>query len=104
MRTGRRWAAAPYSADPAALLILPIEKDGLGRADLGDARAVAEAAAGAARFTYAKADGAVGTMNYRHAPDDVYDDPDEMRRWARLALEAGLRGAAGKRLRQSKVT
>lgn len=51
-------------------------------------------AAGCARFTYAKADGATGTMNYRLAPADAYDDPDAMRRWAALALEAGLRGAA----------
>jgi DNA transformation protein len=30
-------------------------------------------------------------MNYRRAPDDVYDDADELRRWAMLALEAGRR-------------
>ena len=54
-------------------------------------------AAGAKRFTYAKGDGEVGTMNYRLAPADVYDDGDEMRRWAALALEAGLRGAVKKR-------
>lgn len=52
---------------------------------------------GAERFTYAKADGATGTMNYRRAPGDVHDDPDAMRRWASLALEAGLRGAAKKK-------
>lgn len=51
-------------------------------------------AAGAARFTYAKKDGAAGTMNYRAAPADGYDDPDAMRRWAALAVEAGMRGAA----------
>lgn len=56
-------------------------------------------AAGCERFTYAKNDGTTGSMNYRRAPADAYDDPDEMRRWARLALEAGLRGAAGKRPR-----
>ncbi len=54
-------------------------------------------AAGAARFTYAKGDGATGTMNYRRAPGDVHDDPDAMRRWAALAVEAGLRGAAKKK-------
>ena len=56
-------------------------------------------AAGCERFTYPKGDGSVGTMNYRRAPADVYDDPEEMQRWARLALEAGLRGAAAKRPR-----
>jgi DNA transformation protein and related proteins len=30
-------------------------------------------------------------MNYRRAPDEVYDDAEEMRRWARLAIEASLR-------------
>lgn len=53
--------------------------------------------AGAARFTYAKGEGRTGTMNYRRAPGDAHDDPEEMRRWATLALEAGLRGAARKR-------
>ena len=47
--------------------------------------------AGCARFSYTFADGRVGTMNYRRAPDDVYDDADEMRRWAALGLAAGLR-------------
>lgn len=58
-------------------------------------------AAGAERFTYAKADGGTGTMNYRRAPDDVHDDREEMQRCARLALEAGLRGAARKRGRRT---
>ncbi len=47
--------------------------------------------AGCARFTYEFPNGRVGTMNYRRAPDDVFDDPDELRRWASLALEAGHR-------------
>lgn len=54
-------------------------------------------AAGAARFTYAKKDGATGSMNYRMGPADVYDDPDAMRRWAALAVEAGHRAGAAKR-------
>lgn len=48
-------------------------------------------AMGAPRFTYEFADGRVGSMNYRRAPDEVYDDADEMRRLALLALEAGRR-------------
>ena len=51
--------------------------------------------AGCERFTYsfgAKEDGGrSGTMNYRRAPDDCYDDPDALRRWGELALEAGRR-------------
>ena len=47
-------------------------------------------AAGCERFTY-DMNGKPGSMNYRRAPDDVYDDADELRRWAALALEAGRR-------------
>ena len=53
--------------------------------------------AGCERFTFTEKDGTVQTMNYRRAPTDVYDDAEEMQRWARLAVEAGLRGAAKKR-------
>ena len=54
-------------------------------------------AQGCERFSVTFKDGRVDVMNYRRAPADVYDDPDEMRRWASLAVEAGLRGAAKKR-------
>lgn len=54
-------------------------------------------AAGCARFTYAKGDGTTGSMNYRRAPDDVYDDADALREWARLALAAGARAPVPKR-------
>ena len=53
--------------------------------------------AGCERFTFTEKDGTVQTMNYLRAPSDVYDDAEAMRRWARLAVEAGLRGAAKKR-------
>jgi DNA transformation protein len=43
------------------------------------------------RFSVTFKDGSVDRMNYRRAPQDVYDDPDAMRRWAALALEAGAR-------------
>lgn len=56
-------------------------------------------AAGCERFTFTGKDGRVEVMNYRRAPDDVYDDAEAMQRWAGLALEAGLRGAAKKRKR-----
>lgn len=56
--------------------------------------------AGCERFTFTAKDGRTETMNYRRAPLDVYDDPEAMRRWAGLALEAGLRGAAKKRPRK----
>ncbi len=44
--------------------------------------------------------GKTGTMNYRRAPEEVYDDPDAMQRWAELALGAGLRAAARKKPRK----
>jgi DNA transformation protein len=44
------------------------------------------------RFTYEMGEGRTGTMNYRRAPEDVYDDADAMRHWARIAVEAGTRG------------
>lgn len=48
-------------------------------------------AEGCDRFTYDMGEGRVGSMNYRRAPADVYDDADAMRHWAALAIEAGLR-------------
>lgn len=51
--------------------------------------------AGCARFTY-DMNGKIGSMNYRRAPDDVYDDADELRRWGTLGLEAGQRAPAKK--------
>ena len=53
-------------------------------------------AVAAERFTY-EMGGKTSTMNYRRAPLDVHDDPDAMRRWAALALEAGLRAPRKKR-------
>ena len=47
--------------------------------------------AGCARFTYEMGEGRTGSMNYRRAPDDCYDDAETLRHWARLALEAGAR-------------
>lgn len=54
-------------------------------------------AAGCARFTYDFGHGRTGTMNYRRAPDDVYDDVEALAHWARLALEAGRRAPVKKR-------
>lgn len=59
-------------------------------------------AAGCERFSYTFKDGRTGTMNYRRAPDDVHDDAEAMRRWARLALAAGTRAAAKKKPRKSR--
>jgi DNA transformation protein len=60
-------------------------------------------AAGCQRFSVTFKDGRVDTMNYRRAPADVYDDADELRRWAKQALEAGLRAAAKKKPRKPRA-
>lgn len=50
-------------------------------------------AADCARFTF-DMDGKTGSMNYRRAPDDVYDDADELRCWGLIGLAAGRRAPA----------
>jgi DNA transformation protein len=55
---------------------------------------------GCERFTTTFKDGRVDTMNYRRAPSEVYDDAGALQKWASLAVEAGLRGAARKRPRK----
>ena len=57
-------------------------------------------AEGCERFSVTFKDGRVDTMNYRRAPSDVYDEREAMQRWAKLAVEAGLRGAAKKKPRK----
>lgn len=58
----------------------------------GDAVSASEwDAAGCARFSFTRSDGTTAAMNYRRAPDDVYDDAEAFRRWAALALAAGQR-------------
>ena len=59
-------------------------------------------AAGCERFTFTGSDGKVEVMNYRRAPSDVYDDSEAMQHWAKIAQEAGLRGAAKKRRKKPK--
>ncbi|MGN7158657.1 TfoX/Sxy family protein [Sphingomonas sp. SAFR-052] len=54
-------------------------------------------AEGAARFSYARKDGSVATMNYRRAPDGVFDDADLLGQWAALAVEAGRRAPVKRR-------
>jgi len=54
------------------------------------------------RFSVTFKDGTVDRMNYRRPPSDVYDDPDELRRWSQVALEAGLRRPVKKRKAKPK--
>jgi DNA transformation protein len=57
-------------------------------------------AEGCEKFSVTFKDGRVDVMNYRHAPDDVYDDPEAMQKWAWLAVEAGARGVAKRKPRK----
>lgn len=54
-------------------------------------------AADCPRFTMTFKDGRVDSMNYRRAPDDVYDDADALREWASLGVAAGLRAPVRKK-------
>ncbi|HYI39658.1 MAG TPA: TfoX/Sxy family protein [Allosphingosinicella sp.] len=56
---------------------------------------------GCEKFAVTFKDGKVDVMNYRRAPQDVYDDPEAMQRWATLAVEAGQRGAAKRKPKPS---
>ena len=53
------------------------------------------AAAGGEPFVYA-AKGKPMTMSYWTVPPQAMDSPEQMRPWARLALDAALRAAAAK--------
>ncbi len=57
-------------------------------------------AEGCEKFSVTFRDGKVDVMNYRRAPAEVYDEPEAMQRWARLAVGAGERGAAKKKPRK----
>ena len=48
-------------------------------------------AIGAERFAVTRESGKVQSINYRRAPDDVYDDAEAMREWAGLAIAASRR-------------
>ena len=56
------------------------------------------------RFTVDMGEKGPMTMNYRRAPDEVHDDPDAMRRWAGLALEAGRRAPVRARKQRKAAT
>jgi DNA transformation protein len=56
-----------------------------------DAESVGQfTACGSSQFEYPKGDKMVG-MSYYRAPEEVLEDPSEMRAWAQLAYEAALR-------------
>lgn len=52
--------------------------------------------AGCVRFVVDMGEKGPMAMNYRRAPDDVYDDADAMRHWAAIAIAAGQRAPVRK--------
>jgi len=61
------------------------------------------AAAGLEPFTYTRArTGQSAVMSYRAAPEAAYDDPAELRAWARLGWDAAFRQAQAKPKPKSK--
>ena len=53
-------------------------------------------AAGLGPFIFRPKDGPPVAMAYHHAPETIFDDEDEMRRWAGLAIDAARRAAVRK--------
>ena len=48
-------------------------------------------------FVYEMKDGSNASMSYYAAPDDIFDDEDELKRWTTLALDAASRAAKFRR-------
>lgn len=55
------------------------------------------AAAGSQPFTYATRTGSRAIEGFFTAPEDLFDEPEEMRDWARAAIATALRVKAKKR-------
>jgi DNA transformation protein len=52
-------------------------------------------------FTFAKANGELIITSYYSLPEHLYDEPDELVRWARLAREAALQSPSA-RIREAR--
>jgi len=59
-------------------------------------------AEGLESFVYATKDGKRTVMSYRLMPERAYDDPDELKQWAELAIEAAFRADAKKPKKRKK--
>lgn len=58
-------------------------------------------AAGCECFSYGTKAGRTVTLPYRRLPEDAFEDPDALRRWYGLAVQAAFRQAGEKRTRQA---
>lgn len=61
-------------------------------------------AEGAKPFQYETRNKTIVVKSYRHLPERLYDDPEELAAWAREAVEAAKRAAAKKRPKTRAVT
>ncbi len=52
---------------------------------------------GLSQFTFEMKDGSSASMSYYAAPEEIFDDEDELRRWTTLALDAARRAARFKK-------
>lgn len=52
---------------------------------------------GLARFTFEMKDGRIESMSYYAAPEDIFEDEDELKRWTNLALDSAKRAAKFKK-------
>ena len=58
---------------------------------------------GMAPFSFEMKDGTRAEMNgYYAAPEEIFDDEDELKRWTRLALDAASRAAKFKKKKTAK--
>ncbi len=73
--------------------IVAIEAQGLIWMKADDVTTPAFELHGSRAFSYFK-NGKAHTMSYWALPDAAYDDPDELRRWCRLAEDAARRAQA----------
>jgi len=60
-------------------------------------------AEGAKPFQYETRNKTIVVKSYRHLPERLYDDPEELAAWAREAVEAAKRAAAKKQTKKKTV-
>lgn len=53
-------------------------------------------AAGMEPFLYERQNGRIVSMSYYPIPETLYDDPEELAEWAKMAHDAAVRGTAKK--------
>jgi DNA transformation protein len=100
VRVRRMFGGAGIFADG---IIIAIVADGVIYLKADEATVPAFEAEGLQPFSYQAGSGKRAVMSYWRMPDRLYDDPDELARWARGALAAARRTAARKSKPKSKL-